>query len=64
MDERKTKMSNKLVMILLLGLLLMAITAPFSALALLMVVLFASAFFWTLWTMVRIVIRGEASERD
>lgn len=56
-------MRNPLVMILLLGLLLMTLIAPFSALALLMVVLFVSAFFWTLSTMVRTVIRGDASER-
>lgn len=56
-------MRNPVVMILLLGLLLMTLIAPFSALALLMVVLFVSAFFWTLSTMIRTVIRGDASER-
>jgi hypothetical protein len=56
-------MKNRWMMILLLGLLLITLTAPFSGLALLMIVLFVSAFLWTSWTLLRTLISGDASER-
>lgn len=56
-------MNNALMMILLLGLLMILLTAPFSGLALLMIVLFGSAFLWTAWTLVRILISGNVSEK-
>lgn len=51
-------------MILLLGLLLISLIAPFSGLALLMIVLLVSALFWSLWTLTRTLITGDANERS
>ncbi|HEY9876481.1 MAG TPA: hypothetical protein V6D12_23850 [Candidatus Obscuribacterales bacterium] len=56
-------MKKSVLTILLLGLLLMAMVAPFSALAMLMVVVLGSAFFWTLWTMLQTLITGDTRER-
>jgi hypothetical protein len=56
-------MKRSVLTILLLGLLLMAMVAPFSALAMLMVVVLGSAFFWTLWTMLQTLITGDTRER-
>jgi len=56
-------MKNRWMMILLLGLLLITLTAPFSGLALLMIVLFVSAFLWTSWTLLHTLISGDASEK-
>lgn len=55
-------MRNPLLMILLLGLILISLVAPFSGLALLMIVLFGSAFFWTTWTLVRTLISGNVNQ--
>lgn len=57
-------MKRSVLTILLLGLLLMAMVAPFSALAMLMVVVLGSAFFWTLWTMLQTLITGDTRERS
>lgn len=56
-------MNNAVMMILLLGLLMILLIAPFSGLALLMIVLFASAFLWTAWTLVKTLISGNISEK-
>lgn len=50
-------------MILVLGLLLMTVISPFSALAMLMIVLVVSAVFWTISTLLQTLIRGNASEK-
>lgn len=50
-------------MILVLGLLMILLVAPFSGLALLMIVLFGSAFLWTTWTLVKTLVSGNASEK-
>ena len=55
-------MSKPLLTILLLGLLLITLLAPFSGLALLMVVLFVSAFLWTTWTLIQAFIGGNPSD--
>ena len=55
-------MRNPLLMILLLGLILISLVAPFSGLALLMVVLFVSAFLWTTWTLIQAFISGNPSD--
>ncbi|MGL4622237.1 hypothetical protein [Chroococcidiopsis sp.] len=57
-------MDKTLLMILLLGLLLSFIVAPFSGLALLMIFLLASAILWTGWTLVSILIRGKTSDSN
>ncbi|NHC33729.1 hypothetical protein [Scytonema millei] len=57
-------MDRILLMILLLGLLLSFIVAPFSGLALLMIFLLASAILWTGWTLVSILIRGKTSDSN
>jgi hypothetical protein len=57
-------MSKPLLTILLLGLLLISLIAPFSGLALLMVVLLVSAFLWTTWTLVQAFISGNVSEKS
>lgn len=54
-------MSNTLLLILVLCLLLISVITPFSGLALLMFVLFVSAFFWTVGTLVRTLISGDVS---
>lgn len=51
-------------MVLLIGLLLMLLIAPFSALAPLMVFLFLAACGWMLWTLARTLIFGDASEKS
>ncbi|MBW4574898.1 MAG: hypothetical protein KME08_06385 [Aphanothece sp. CMT-3BRIN-NPC111] len=56
-------MKKSVGMVLLLALLLMAMVSPFSALAMLMLVVFGSAFFWTLWTLLQTLITGDARER-
>ncbi len=61
MERQTARMRNGISMLLLLALLLITLTAPFSGLALLMLVLFASAFLWTAWTLLRTLISGEAS---
>lgn len=55
-------MRNSVLTILVLGLLLTLIVAPFSALALLMTVLFVSAFGWMFWTIARTFIFGTPRE--
>lgn len=55
-------MNKPLLTILLLGLLLITLLAPFSGLALLMVVLFVSALLWTTWTLLQAFIGGNASD--
>ncbi len=57
-------MSKPLLTTLLLGLLLITLLAPFSGLALLMVVLFVSAFLWTTWTLIQVFICGNASDMN
>ncbi|HEY9780822.1 MAG TPA: hypothetical protein V6D09_11865 [Leptolyngbyaceae cyanobacterium] len=57
-------MSKPLLTTLLLGLLLITLLAPFSGLALLMVVLFVSAFLWTTWTLIQVFISGNASDMN
>ncbi|MGB3208522.1 MAG: hypothetical protein WBB28_26345 [Crinalium sp.] len=56
-------MNKSLIMILLLCGLLMAMVAPFSALAMLMLVVFVSAFFSLVWSLVQILITGDTAER-
>lgn len=51
-----------LLMILLLGLILISLLAPFSGLALLMIVLLGSTFLWTAWTLVRTLITGKVNQ--
>lgn len=51
-------MKNPILMVLLLGLLLIALVAPFSALAILMLITFGSAFLWTLFTLVQTILQG------
>lgn len=53
---------NNVLMILVLGLLMIFLLAPFSGLALLMIVLFVSAFVWTSWTLVKTLIIGDANK--
>ena len=53
---------RSILMILLLGLILISLVAPFSGLALLMIVLFVSAFVWTSWTLVKTLIIGDANK--
>lgn len=55
-------MNRPLLTILLFGLLLITLLAPFSGLALLMVVLFVSAFLWTTWTLLQVFITGNTSD--
>ncbi|MBD2305393.1 hypothetical protein H6G17_07685 [Chroococcidiopsis sp. FACHB-1243] len=57
-------MDKTLLMILLLGLLLSFIVAPFSGLALLMIFLLVSAILWAGWTLVSILIRGKTSDSN
>ena len=57
-------MDNILLMILLLGLLLSLIVAPFSGLALLMIFLLASAVLWMGWTLVNVLIRGKTGDSN
>jgi cytochrome c-type biogenesis protein CcmH/NrfG len=51
-----------LLMILLLGLILISVVAPFSGLALLMIVLLGSTFLWTIWTLVQTLITGKVNQ--
>lgn len=53
---------RSILMILLLGLILISLVAPFSGLALLMIVLFGSAFLWTTWTLLRTLISGDVNQ--
>ena len=57
-------MDKTLLMILLLGLLLGFIVAPFSGLALLMIFLLTSAILWAGWTLVSVLIRGKTSDSN
>jgi len=57
-------MDRTLLMILLLGLLLSFIVAPFSGLALLMIFLLTSAILWVGWTLVSVLIRGKTSDSN
>jgi hypothetical protein len=57
-------MDRTLLMILLLGLLLSFIVAPFSGLALLMIFLLAAAVMWAGWTLLSILIRGKAGDSN
>jgi len=57
-------MNKSLIMILLLFGLLIAMVAPFSALAMLMLVAFVSAFFSLVWSFVKILITGDSPERS
>lgn len=57
-------MDKTLLMILLLGLLLSFIVAPFSGLALLMILLLVSAILWAGWTLASIFIRGKTSDSN
>lgn len=57
-------MDKTLLMILLLGLLLSFIVAPFSGLALLMIFLLTSAILWAGWTLVSVLIRGKTSDSN
>ena len=53
---------RSILMILLLGLILISLVAPFSGLALLMIVLFGSAFIWTTWSLLRTLISGDVNQ--
>ena len=53
---------RSILMILLLGLILISLVAPFSGLALLMIVLFGSAFLWTAWSLLRTLISGDVNQ--
>ena len=53
-------MNRSIWMVLLLGLLLMMLLAPFSALALLMMVVLVSAIGWTVWQLLVTLVRGDA----
>jgi hypothetical protein len=57
-------MNKSLIMILLLFGLLIAMVAPFSALAMLMLVVFVSAFSSLVWSLVKILITGDTPQRD
>lgn len=61
-ERKDSQMRNPLLMILLLGLILISLIAPFSGLALLMIVLLGSAFLWTTWTLVRTLISGDVNQ--
>ncbi len=52
-------MNNLIITIVLLGLLLMMLLAPFSALALLMIVGLASTIGWTIWQLLVTLVKGE-----
>lgn len=51
---------NSIATVLLLGLLLVALFAPFSALALLMLFVFVSVVGSMVWTLVRTLVQGDA----
>ncbi|XGV97197.1 MAG: hypothetical protein ACAF41_31300 [Leptolyngbya sp. BL-A-14] len=53
-------MKSPLWTLLLLALLLVAIVAPFSALAMLMLFTLAAVFIWTFWTLVRSFFSSDA----
>lgn len=57
-------MRNGVLTVLLLAVLLITLTAPFSGLALLMLVLFVSALLWTSWTLLRTLVIGDARENS
>lgn len=52
---------NTILMILVLGLLMISLIAPFSALAMLMLSVFVSAALWAVWSLVKAFVRGEPS---
>ena len=52
-------MNRSLLTLLVLVFLLMTLLSPFSALSMLMLVLFASAIFWAIATLVQTAISGE-----
>lgn len=52
-------MNHSILTILLLGLLLTMLLAPFSALALLMMVVLVSAVGWTVWQLVATLVKGD-----
>jgi hypothetical protein len=64
MERQTADMRNGVLTILLLALLLITLTAPFSGLALLMLVLFVSAFLWASWTLLRTLIIGDVRENS
>jgi len=53
-------MNNLTLTILLLGLLLMMLLAPFSALALLMIVVLVSTIGWTVWQLLVTLVKGDS----
>lgn len=56
---------NSVLMIILLGLLLITLVSPFSALALLMLVVFISALSWVVLTLMQTLVGGrEGNERS
>lgn len=57
-------MNNILYQIILLGLLLMLVLAPFAGLAPLLLVILVAAVYWCFSSIARILIFGEKSERD
>lgn len=46
-------MKNPIVMLVFLGLVLLAIVSPFSALAMLMILMFGTVLTWTVATLIR-----------
>lgn len=54
---------NSVLMIILLGLLLITLVSPFSALALLMLVVFISALSWVVLTLVQTLIGGRTERQ-
>ena len=57
-------MNKTLVTVLLFAGLILFIISPFAGLASLMLVLLASAFLWTFWTVVQTLVRGRDPKSD
>ncbi|WP_348226535.1 hypothetical protein [Trichocoleus desertorum] len=55
-----TMRRNSITTVLVLGLLLVTLFAPFSALALLMLFIFVSVVGSMVWTLVRTLVQGDA----
>ncbi|MBE9182604.1 hypothetical protein IQ268_29065 [Oculatella sp. LEGE 06141] len=57
-------MDKRVLTVLLVGLILISLLAPFSGLALLMLVLFGSTLAWVGWTLLRTLITGNSESSN
>jgi fatty acid desaturase len=63
-EQVQQSMRNSVLTVLLLGVLLLAIVAPFSILAILMIIVLGSAIVWMFWTLVQAVLTPDNNRKN